>query len=170
MEHLKKNTGRYEWYTPGWIIERARAGMGGAIDLDPASSAIANETVQAAKFYTEEDDGLAWDWHGRVFLNPPYGRKIIDEFIFRLLCSYEMGFCTEWVTLTNNVTETKWAQDLLFNAASVCFLKRRVKFENAHGKKSGPLQGQMVCYQGPAPDRFIGAFRDVGVCFDRSLG
>ena len=110
----------------------------------------------------------SWDWYGRVFLNPPYARWLIDQFIYRLIISHSMGFCTEWITLTNNVTETRWAQKLLFNAASVCFIRGRIKFRNAHGKKTGPLQGQMVCYQGPNPDKFVRYFRDLGLCFDRS--
>ena len=47
-----------------------REGMG-EIDLDPATSAEANETVLAAEFYTETDDGLKKPWRGRVWLNPP---------------------------------------------------------------------------------------------------
>ena len=40
-----------EWYTPAWIINAARRVLG-TIDLDPASSAIANQTVQATNYYT----------------------------------------------------------------------------------------------------------------------
>lgn len=165
MKHLAQSTGRYEWYTPPHIIRKVHDLMGG-IDLDPASSARANERVKAAAFYDAADNGLSWDWYGRVFLNPPYARKLIDQFIFRLLTSYQMGFCTEWVTLTNNVTETKWAQDLLGAAHCVCFIKGRIRFENAHGKKSGPLQGQMLCYGGENTKRFHRIFEDIGICFE----
>jgi len=53
-----------EWYTPAGVIEAAREVLGG-IDLDPASSETANRTVGAPRYFTEEDDGLARDWHGR---------------------------------------------------------------------------------------------------------
>lgn len=59
-----------EHYTRAEYVEPARHVLG-AIDLDPASSARANETVKAATYYTKEDDGLSLPWFGRVFVNPP---------------------------------------------------------------------------------------------------
>ncbi|MDU8946116.1 DUF3102 domain-containing protein [Ovoidimarina sediminis] len=53
-------TGDYEWYTPGPIIEKARAVLGG-FDLDPATSVIANRVVQAEQIFIVEDDGLEQD-------------------------------------------------------------------------------------------------------------
>jgi hypothetical protein len=70
-----------EFYTPSHIIEIARACMGG-IDLDPASCAVANETVKAATFYDIKQDGLKKPWFGRVWLNPPYG-KFWPQFVRR---------------------------------------------------------------------------------------
>ncbi len=51
-----------EWYTPSYIIEAARQVLG-SIDLDPASCALANQTVKAAKYFTVDDDGLAQSWN-----------------------------------------------------------------------------------------------------------
>jgi hypothetical protein len=73
-----------EWYTPAAILEAARKALG-AIDLDPASSDIAQALVQARAFFTAEDDGLAQEWHGRVWLNPPYSRDLIAADNPRLL-------------------------------------------------------------------------------------
>jgi phage N-6-adenine-methyltransferase len=64
-----------EWYTPARYVEAARQVMGG-IDLDPASCELANKTIKAAHYYTEQDDGLSKEWYGRVWLNPPYGKTV----------------------------------------------------------------------------------------------
>lgn len=62
-----------EHYTPAHVVEAARNTLDW-IDLDPASCAEANERVGAKRYIGLPDDGLAHDWSGRVFLNPPGGR------------------------------------------------------------------------------------------------
>lgn len=57
----EKPQSSHEWYTPQRYIEAAREVLGG-IDLDPASSALANETVKAARYFTIDDDGLSKTW------------------------------------------------------------------------------------------------------------
>jgi phage N-6-adenine-methyltransferase len=41
--------------------------------LDAAATA---ENAKCARYFTREDDGLAQEWTGRVWLNPPYGREL----------------------------------------------------------------------------------------------
>ena len=47
------------------------------LDLDPASSSVANEKIGADKFFDEEADGLKREWRGRVWLN--YGERSYGE-------------------------------------------------------------------------------------------
>lgn len=87
-----------EHYSPREIVEASRELLGG-IDLDPASCAVANETVRAKKFFTRDDDGLAQKWRGLVFLNPPGGRLEGNKssqktWWFKLADEYERGNVT----------------------------------------------------------------------------
>ena len=57
--HLQQKS--YEWYTPAKYLHAAREVMG-AIDLDPASSTLANTVIQAETYYDEETNGLDKPW------------------------------------------------------------------------------------------------------------
>ena len=161
--HVSNNSGNNEWYTPPEYIAAARQVMGG-IDLDPASSATANAIVQAETFYTENEDGLAWDWQGRLWLNPPYAQPLITQFCEKLVDEVQLGMISQACVLVNNATDTRWGQLLVSNAAAVCFVKGRVRFLDMDGNPSGaPLQGQMVAYFGKNVSDFANAFDAFGV-------
>ena len=152
-----RDTGAVDWYTPPEIVEAAREVLGG-IDLDPASCPEANEWIRADRIYTKEDDGLAHQWSGRVWLNPPYRKGLIDRFVDHLLEQDVRA-----VVLSNNATETGWGQKLLGAANAVCFLAGRVHFIKPGGETRGaPTQGQMVCGLGVDRQRFEAAFGDRG--------
>lgn len=151
--HVANNSGENEWYTPSTILHAARDVMG-AIDVDPASSDIAQRTAQAATYYTADDDGLAHDWPGAVWLNPPYSQPLVDHFTERLLDQLAANITTQAITLTNNATETRWGAALLRAAGAACFPVGRIRFIDPDGNPGAPLQGQMLTYHGPHRDRF----------------
>ena len=80
-------TGEFEWYTPKEFIDAVHAVLD-EIDLDPATSEFANQTVQAKKIYTIESNGLDETWEGKVFMNPPFKSEIINKFVPKLINHY----------------------------------------------------------------------------------
>lgn len=165
--HVSFNSGENEWYTPEYLIDSARIAMGN-IDLDPASSKIANMKVGAKKYYDDEDNGLNKKWYGNIWLNPPYSQPLISQFSEKI--NTEINNFTQACILTNNATETEWYQNILINASAVCFLKGRVKFLDIVGKASGaPLQGQTIIYIGSKSKEFYNEFKQYGICMRRIL-
>lgn len=149
-----------EWYTPVEYIEAARTVLG-EIDLDPASCEAANETVQAARFFSKEDDALTQAWHGRIWLNPPYSRPLINHFVAKLISEYETGNVTEAVILTNNSSDTGWFHDLL-SRYPACFTRGRVQFWRPDADVFGARQGQTLFYLGDDFEAFRFAFSGFG--------
>jgi phage N-6-adenine-methyltransferase len=159
--HLSQNSGNNEWYTPNYIIDAARKTMG-SIDLDPASSAIANQTVMAKKYYTKEDDGLKQLWYGNIWLNPPYSRSLISQFssaVINKRQEYDQA-----IVLVNNATETRWFQYLLRSCNTYCIFNGRIKFLGADGKIGGSsMQGQIILYYGTNLQKFEENFSTFGI-------
>lgn len=159
--HVANNSGENEWYTPPEYIEAARWVMG-AIDLDPASSAIANEVVQAEKFYSLADDGLSQPWRGRVWMNPPYAAELVGQFTEKLADHVDAGDVSSAIVLVNNATETEWFKTVIDRASAICFPNKRIKFLSPNGELGAPLQGQAILYIGTDVDAFVQAYSGIG--------
>ncbi len=155
--HRTQFTGEEEWYTPREYLDSVVSVLG-AIDLDPASSAMAQVRVGAARFFSVDDDGLAQEWRGRVWMNPPYSRGLIDKFISKAVSEYRAGRVSEAILLTHNYTDTGWFHEAVGAASALCFTKGRVKFIGSDGRVAAPTQGQAFFYFGNNPERFASVF------------
>lgn len=160
--HVSYNSGENEWYTPSYIIESVIKVMG-KIDLDPASSEIANRTIKANKYYSCDDNGLEQTWHGNVWLNPPYSQPLVSYFSDKVI--KELPNISQMCILVNNATDTNWLQNMMNLCNAVCFIKGRIKFIDVSGTASGaPLQGQVILYFGNNSDSFSYEFKKHGIC------
>lgn len=77
--NFERQKGSDEWNTPKWIVERL-----GHFDLDPCE-AVNPLWKLAEGSYNIENDGLTKEWKGRVFMNPPYRKPLLNKFIDKLI-------------------------------------------------------------------------------------
>ena len=156
-----------EWYTPMQYIEAARATMGG-IDLDPASSAMANERVGAAKYFDQDTDGLTAEWYGRVWLNPPYG-GVQADFTAKLVEAYDDYDVEQAVLLVSaHATDTLWFQPLW--RFTLCFTDHRIKFESPLRDVQANTGGSVFAYFGQNQAAFLREFSQFGAVVRRVGG
>jgi DNA N-6-adenine-methyltransferase (Dam) len=166
---LKSN----EWWTPPRYIEAARSVLGG-IDLDPASCEMANQTVQATRFYDKDSDGLAQPWYGRVYLNPPYSREnmprgneygnklksVMYTWIEHLIREYHYGDVTAAILLTKADPKQIWFQ--LLWQYPICFVSARLLFNRPGLPPERHQFGNAFVYFGHDTAKFIDVFTEFG--------
>ena len=155
--HLAHGTGLDEWFTPKSYIEHAR-GVLSTIDLDPASHTIPQEWIKAEHFFTIKDNALNHEWHGRVWLNPPYSRGLIADFVSKLAHEIDAKRITAAIVLTHAYTDTSWWQQLAQLSPVIAFPQGRIRFVDDIGQPCNPTQGQTFFGCGPEID--IDLFRD----------
>lgn len=164
--HRTAYTGNFEWHTPSEYIEHARRVLG-VIDLDPASCALAQETVRAARYFSADDDGLRQEWRGRVWLNPPYNQPAIEQFIDKLIEETTAGRTTQAILLTHNSTDTAWFHKAASASSAICFTRGRIAFIDTEGERAAPPQGQAFFFFGPDTRPFKAEFSQVGFVVGR---
>lgn len=159
-QHSSKSN---EWRTPLDYIDAVNLVIG-PIDLDPASSAEANDFINASFFYTEQSNGLVQPWFGRVFLNPPYGdwtgkfvNKLVDEFS-------EIKRVEEAILLINSNTSTKYWQRAYKSANAICYPSKRIAFIDENGvPRKSPPHPNSIFYFGENADKFSNVFLKFGI-------
>lgn len=151
---INQDSGDTDYYTPAPIVDAARLTMGG-IDLDPASSEIANRTVKATNYFSR--DGLSQIWWGRVWMNHPFARGANADWIDTLVGSYELGAVSQACCITFASTSERWFQPLLNYPQ--CYLSPRTNYYLADGSvKRGVTKGSVVTYLGSNIGPFIDNF------------
>ena len=115
-----------EWYTPKSLIDSL-----GTFDLDPC--APMKPLWKTAKvMFNKDEDGLSKDWFGRVWLNPPYSRPLIDLFV-KKMAEHNNG-----IALLYNRCDSKMFQDVIFKkATAMLFMRHRIKFYKPDGTVGG---------------------------------
>jgi hypothetical protein len=103
-----------ERYTPKWVFD----GLGLSFDLDPASPIGGGDFTPATRRFTRHDDGLALEWFGLVWLNPPFSEATAWADRFRLHgCGVFLGPIANsrwWVDLARDADLLWLCRDITF--------------------------------------------------------
>ena len=115
------------WITPKFIIDAL-----GPFDLDPCAS-DPQPWPCADEQWTE--DGLAHQWFGFVWLNPPFHRYQVGQWIDRL-ARHGHG-----IALVHARTEAEWFEPIWRHADSIGFLTDRLYFHKPDGTRAEANSG-----------------------------
>lgn len=106
------------------------------------------ENAKCGRFFSPEEDGLAQQWSGVCFMNPPYGRAI-GRWVEKAFTESRRGALV--VCLLPARTDTGWWQDFVMRAAEIRLVRGRLKFGTA--EHSAPFPSAVVVFRpGPEPE------------------
>ena len=104
-----------DYDTPKWIFDALKI----EFDLDVACPVDGPRHTPCKKYFTQEDDGLAQKWHGRVFMNPPFSHT--NNWAIRFI-EHANGICLV------PMSQSKWFDKLWQTADAVVALPPNLKF------------------------------------------
>ena len=120
-----RTTGKEDRLTPPSIIAAL-----GEFDTDPCSP-LPRPWDTAKQHYTIADNGLNQPWHGRVWLNPPYGSET-PKWMGRL-AQHGNGIALIFAR-TETASFFPWVWK---HATAILFIKGRLNFYTKEGKRGG---------------------------------
>jgi hypothetical protein len=119
------------WITPKWIIDAL-----GPFDLDPCACDPQPWPCAKDAFTTR---GLERDWYGRIWLNPPFDRYEVAEWIHRM-AAHHYG-----TALIHARTEAEWFEPVWVHADAILFLADRLYFHRPDGSRADANSGAPAC-------------------------
>ena len=124
------------WATPKELYDKLNAQYN--FDFDPCP-------------LNSDFDGLAIEWGKRNFINPPYSRKLKENFVVKAIKeSFKGKLCV--MLLPVSTSTNLFHSYILPNAKDIKFLKGRVKFLGTNTK------GEYVTDKAPMHDSMIVVF------------
>ena len=108
-----------------------------------------DENAKCTRYYTKELDGLAQDWTGVCWMNPPYGREI-GAWVKKAYDSAKQNGATV-VCLVPARVDTRWWQDYC-SKGEVHFVRGRLKFGGS--SNAAPFPSAVVVFRPNLTDVF----------------
>ena len=122
-----------DWETPQTVFDELDKEFHFTLDV-----AASPTNAKCADYFTKEQDGLAQDWRGVVWCNPPYGREV-GKWVAKAAAADALV-----VMLLPARTDTAWFHDYIYGKAYVRFIRGRLKFGGC--KTAAPFPSMVVIF------------------------
>ena len=93
------------WGTPRKFLIFLKENFLWIPDLDAAASP---SNAKADNYFTEDQDALKQTWFGNVWLNPPFGKVMLPQFLDKCTEQIKCGNADSIFVLIPARTDTKW--------------------------------------------------------------
>lgn len=127
-----------QWATPQDLFDDLNSEF--CFDLDVCASEL---NAKCERYFTQADDGLAQNWTGTCWMNPPYG-EVIGDWVAKAKASAEAG-ATVVCLVPARVDTAWWWNNCRYG--EIRFLKGRLKFGGAD--TSAPFPSAVVIFGRP---------------------
>jgi phage N-6-adenine-methyltransferase len=132
------------WATPQHVFDALHHEF--RFDLDVCASP---QNAKCPRFFTAAENGLAQEWTGSCWMNPPYGRGVLERWMKKAADSSAAGATV--VALVAARTDTSWwHEQVMARAAELRLVRGRLKF--GAGNAPAPFPSAVVVYR-PGSDR-----------------
>ena len=112
-----------------------------------------SSNAKCQKYFTPEQDGLAQNWVGVCWMNPPYGRNI-GAWVKKAYASAKQNGATVVCLLPARV-DTRWWHDFC-TKGEIYFVKGRLKFGDS--RDSAPFPSAVVVFRPTVADALEPAY------------
>ena len=150
QQHYPDGDSKPDFWTPPEVYRQAMNlfNEGRDADLDAAASP---ENTLCERFFSLEKSAFENTWSaGTVWMNPPYSRSIMADFIERAWHQLKGHHCERVIMLLPARTCTQWFKKLVDRGASFCFITGRLNFGGPHTDEyqtSAPFPSVIVLLQ-----------------------
>lgn len=135
---VHRSSERDDWETPQDLFAELDREFGFELDVCALDS-----SAKCERYFTPTDDGLAQDWTGACFMNPPYG-DAIGTWVEKARRSAEAG-ATVVCLVPARVDTGWWWENCL--AGEIRFLRGRLRFGG--GEHAAPFPSAVVVFGRP---------------------
>lgn len=132
-----------QWATPQDFFNKLNEVFNFTLDV-----CASRDNAKCERYFTPEQNGLAQEWSGVCWMNPPYSREII-QWIAKAADTAKKGHTV--VALVPVRTDARWWQDYCLGR-EIHFVRGRLKFGDA--ANSAPFGSAVIVFRPCLDDVF----------------